>query len=92
MNSAGKRHQCKTVYSYGLFQVGHRDLEDILKDIDLNGDGRVDFEGKTSLFINICSSDVYTLIYTHIYGFFYSELCWIVLCMITTIVTVKLES
>ncbi|KAL6456226.1 hypothetical protein MHYP_G00347690 [Metynnis hypsauchen] len=24
--------------------VGHRDLEDILKDIDLNGDGRVDFE------------------------------------------------
>ncbi|KAI4896338.1 hypothetical protein NFI96_006353 [Prochilodus magdalenae] len=25
-------------------EVGHRDLEDILKDIDLNGDGRVDFE------------------------------------------------
>ncbi|TRY65607.1 hypothetical protein DNTS_015212 [Danionella cerebrum] len=25
-------------------QVGHRDLEDILRDIDLNGDGRVDFE------------------------------------------------
>lgn len=31
---------------YCVFQVGHRDLEDILKDIDLNGDGRVDFEGK----------------------------------------------
>lgn len=29
-----------------LFQVGHRDLEDILRDIDLNGDGHVDFEGK----------------------------------------------
>lgn len=28
-----------------LFQVGHRDLEDILRDIDLNGDGHVDFEG-----------------------------------------------
>lgn len=27
-------------------QVGHRDLEDILRDIDLNGDGHVDFEGK----------------------------------------------
>ncbi len=31
-----------------LFQVGHRDLEDILRDIDLNGDGHVDFEGKES--------------------------------------------
>lgn len=27
-------------------QVGHRDLEDILRDIDLNGDGHVDFEGE----------------------------------------------
>lgn len=27
-------------------QVGHRDLEEILRDIDLNGDGHVDFEGK----------------------------------------------
>ncbi|KAG7272416.1 hypothetical protein CRUP_013170 [Coryphaenoides rupestris] len=25
-------------------EVGHRDLEDILRDIDLNGDGHVDFE------------------------------------------------
>lgn len=31
-----------------LFQVGHRDLEDILRDIDLNGDGHVDFEGEES--------------------------------------------
>lgn len=29
-----------------LYQVGHRDLEEILRDIDLNGDGHVDFEGK----------------------------------------------
>lgn len=29
-------------------QVGHRDLEDILRDIDLNGDGHVDFEGEAS--------------------------------------------
>lgn len=26
--------------------MGHRDLEDILRDIDLNGDGHVDFEGE----------------------------------------------
>lgn len=38
---------------YGVFQVGHRDLEDILKDIDLNGDGRVDFEGKNRDFLKI---------------------------------------
>lgn len=31
-----------------LPQVGHRDLEDILRDIDLNGDGQVDFEGEAS--------------------------------------------
>lgn len=36
---------------HGVFQVGHRDLEDILKDIDLNGDGRVDFEGNNCAFI-----------------------------------------
>ncbi|RXM93053.1 Calcium-binding protein 1 [Acipenser ruthenus] len=28
-------------------QVGHRDLEEILRDVDLNGDGHVDFEGET---------------------------------------------
>lgn len=28
-----------------FLQVGHRDLEEILRDIDLNGDGHVDFEG-----------------------------------------------
>lgn len=27
-------------------QVGHRDIEDIIRDVDLNGDGRVDFEGE----------------------------------------------
>ena len=37
-----------TFPSTWLFQVGHRDLEDILRDIDLNGDGHVDFEGKES--------------------------------------------
>lgn len=42
---------------YGVFQVGHRDLEDILKDIDLNGDGRVDFEGKNCDFYEIFASD-----------------------------------
>lgn len=27
-------------------QVGHRDIEEIIRDVDLNGDGRVDFEGE----------------------------------------------
>lgn len=27
-------------------QVGHRDIEEIIRDVDLNGDGRVDFEGR----------------------------------------------
>lgn len=30
-------------------QVGHRDIEEIIRDVDLNGDGRVDFEGKWGL-------------------------------------------
>lgn len=30
-------------------QVGHRDIEEIIRDVDLNGDGRVDFEGKQGL-------------------------------------------
>lgn len=28
-------------------QVGLKEVEDILRDVDLNGDGLVDFEGKT---------------------------------------------
>lgn len=28
-----------------LFQVGLKEVEDILRDVDLNGDGLVDFEG-----------------------------------------------
>lgn len=31
-----------------VFQVGLKEVEDILRDVDLNGDGLVDFEGKTS--------------------------------------------
>lgn len=30
-------------------QVGHRDIEEIIRDVDLNGDGRVDFEGRQGL-------------------------------------------
>lgn len=30
------------------FQVGHKDVEDILRDVDLNGDGLVDFEGRST--------------------------------------------
>ena len=30
-------------------QVGHRDIEEIIRDVDLNGDGRVDFEGRRVL-------------------------------------------
>lgn len=30
-------------------QVGHRDIEEIIRDVDLNGDGRVDFEGRRGL-------------------------------------------
>lgn len=30
-------------------QVGHRDIEEIIRDVDLNGDGRVDFEGRWGL-------------------------------------------
>lgn len=29
-----------------FFQVGLKEVEDILRDVDLNGDGLVDFEGK----------------------------------------------
>lgn len=35
-----------SLYWSSFLQVGHRDLEDILRDIDLNGDGHVDFEGE----------------------------------------------
>lgn len=38
-----------TTETVRCLQVGHRDLEDILRDIDLNGDGHVDFEGEGSL-------------------------------------------
>lgn len=31
-------------------QVGHRDIEEIIRDVDLNGDGRVDFEGEKGPF------------------------------------------
>lgn len=30
-------------------QVGLKEVEDILRDVDLNGDGLVDFEGKATL-------------------------------------------
>lgn len=30
-------------------QVGLKEVEDILRDVDLNGDGLVDFEGKSTL-------------------------------------------
>lgn len=32
-----------------FFQVGLKEVEDILRDVDLNGDGLVDFEGKATL-------------------------------------------
>lgn len=42
---------CAVLYSllpsYFFFQVGLKEVEDILRDVDLNGDGLVDFEGKT---------------------------------------------
>lgn len=41
-----------------LPQVGHRDLEDILRDIDLNGDGQVDFEGENSPPFCVCCEPV----------------------------------
>uniref|UniRef100_A0A8C7I6N0 Calcium binding protein 1 n=1 Tax=Oncorhynchus kisutch TaxID=8019 RepID=A0A8C7I6N0_ONCKI len=37
-------------------QVGHRDIEDILRDIDLNVDGHVDFEGKLMQILFIYTS------------------------------------
>ena len=45
-------------------QVCPKDLEDILRDVDLNGDGLVDFEGKPSAppsqqsvnVLHVCSS------------------------------------
>lgn len=36
-----------------FFQVGLKEVEDILRDVDLNGDGLVDFEGKTSFSDNL---------------------------------------
>lgn len=33
-------------------QLNARDIDDILQDADLNGDGQVDFEGETLLDIN----------------------------------------
>lgn len=47
INTHKKWH--KNICTAILFQVGHRDLEDILRDIDLNGDGHVDFEGDPPL-------------------------------------------
>lgn len=35
-----------TVALYVCCQVGLKEVEDILRDVDLNGDGLVDFEGK----------------------------------------------
>lgn len=32
------------------FQVGLKEVEDILRDVDLNGDGLVDFEGNTNFY------------------------------------------
>lgn len=36
-----------------VLQVGLKEVEDILRDVDLNGDGLVDFEGKTSFSDNL---------------------------------------
>lgn len=38
--------------SFFFFQVGLKEVEDILRDVDLNGDGLVDFEGKET-FTNV---------------------------------------
>ena len=38
MNNNKKKNVCS--------QVGLKEVEDILRDVDLNGDGLVDFEGK----------------------------------------------
>lgn len=37
-------------------QVTNREINEILRDVDLNGDGLVDFEGKINLF-----TDIFTL-------------------------------
>lgn len=42
-------------------QVGHRDIEDIIRDVDLNGDGRVDFEGERSPAVICCRLTMATL-------------------------------
>lgn len=34
-------------------QVGHRDIEEIIRDVDLNGDGRVDFEGEKGSMLTV---------------------------------------
>lgn len=46
-------------------QVGLKEVEDILREVDLNGDGLVDFEGKTRLVAPAsCSSHLLLLLST----------------------------
>lgn len=50
-------------------QVTNREISEILKDVDLNGDGQVDFEGKREF-----RQDYFSIhVYIHFSGFVFSE-------------------
>uniref|UniRef100_A0AAV2J0R0 EF-hand domain-containing protein n=1 Tax=Knipowitschia caucasica TaxID=637954 RepID=A0AAV2J0R0_KNICA len=58
-------------------QVGHRDLEEILRDIDLNGDGQVDFEE----FVRMMSRGLFSVILMTWTVCTSEPLCWVVLSL-----------
>lgn len=44
-------------------QLNHREIDEILRDVDLNGDGQVDFEGDTIyLLLKIGCGDVFVCV------------------------------
>lgn len=45
-------------------QLNHREIDEILRDVDLNGDGQVDFEGDTIyLLVKIGGSGVFVCVW-----------------------------
>lgn len=45
-------------------QLNHREIDEILRDVDLNGDGQVDFEGDTIyLLLKIGCGDVFVCVW-----------------------------
>lgn len=68
-------HTSPTIW---LFQVGHRDLEDILRDIDLNGDGHVDFEGMWRRTLQFIPHNTFLCLQSLETGLHNILLCWCV--------------